>query len=270
MEIRQFQMLGNGVQLVILEVREQRPGNGHCIHIGILQLDPVPGCRCLEEGGVKGGIVCHQDSILPPDEVHEHPQGFLFQRSIRHHLIGDAGELDHLIGDALLRIDEGVKFLQHFPVLHPDRADFGHALQTGGKAGGLQVEDDELAVKGLLGFSHHSGHHIVDQITLHAVEDLHLLARLFHRLLGIHGIGIGLGHTMVGDGNSGVTEIGRPLHQLVRRGHAVHRGHIGMQMQFHPLFLAGILPVCTLHQRNGIRTQQQFLFEGVQHNLAAG
>ena len=43
-----------------------------------------------------------------------------------------------------------------------------------------------------------------------------------------------------------------------------------MQMQFHPLFLAGILPVCTLHQRNGIRTQQQFLFEGVQHNLAAG
>ena len=43
-----------------------------------------------------------------------------------------------------------------------------------------------------------------------------------------------------------------------------------MQMQFHPLFLAGILPVCTLNKRNGIRTQQQFLFKSVQHDLAAG
>ena len=89
-------------------------------------------------------VVAHKDAISRKFE--EGFQRFLFAGGIRHHFVGDAGQLGDLGGDGLAGLDKGIKFLHHFAVFHDDGTDLGHILHAGVKACGLGIKDAELPV----------------------------------------------------------------------------------------------------------------------------
>ncbi len=70
-----------------------------------------------------------------------------------------------------------------------------------GEAGGLQVEADEVAGEGVGAVPGHGGHQVVDEVGLGAVDDLEVRVLLADGLGGVHGLGEGLGHPVVGDGD---------------------------------------------------------------------
>ena len=159
-------------------------------------------------------------------EVQELPDGLGLAGGSPHHVVGDAGELGHLIGDGPLRVHEGGKNLVgDLAVLIDHGADFGDDVMAGIQAGGLQVEADVLPVEISVQAAPDGGHvvHVVDEIGLHPEE--HLDARLL-------GGGVGRGEVVadavVGDGDGGVAPGRRPLDHLLDVGGGVHGGHLGM------------------------------------------
>ena len=65
-----------------------------------------------------------------------------------------------------------------------------------------------------------------------------------------HGFRIALTHAVVGDGNGGVSHAVRQLNDAAGVAEAVHAGKLGVQMQFHPFFRSGILPLFALHDQH--------------------
>ena len=86
--------------------------------------------------------------------------------------------------------------------------------------------------------------HIVDIVALHAVEDLDILLGAGHLGLarGLHGIGEGLGDTVIGDADGPVSPARSCLDRRAGWRQSIHVGHGGMQVQLHPLeALGGVL-----------------------------
>ena len=82
--------------------------------------------------------------------------------------------------------------------------------------------------------------HVVDEVSLHAVEDLDLVPG------GMPGVREGLGHAVVGDGNGGMAPADGLLDDLLRVRQGVHIAHFRVEMQLHALHRGGILPFLVL------------------------
>ena len=46
---------------------------------------------------------------------------------------------------------------------------------------------------------------------------------------------------MVGDGNGGVPPLDGPLHRILGVGEGIHQGHLGVEVELHPLFRGVVL-----------------------------
>ena len=114
---------------------------------------------------------------------------------------------------------------------------------------------------------HHPVVHIVDVIGLHTEEHLDLLGRVL-------GVGKGVGHAVIRDGDGRVSPGLRPLdHILVganggvcleaHRCQGVHGGHIGMQMELHPLLRGVVHTHVLLRRHHGHRLQYHVAIEAV-------
>ena len=142
---RQLQMLVDGALLVVVQAGVHGLRHGQGVDIGRLQLDAAALGGGAQETHIKGvDVVAHKDAVSRKFE--EGFQRFLFAGSIRHHFVGDAGQLGDLGGDGLAGLDKGIKFLHHFAVFHDDGTDLGHILHAGVKACGLGIKDAELPV----------------------------------------------------------------------------------------------------------------------------
>ena len=115
-------------------------------------------------------VVAHKDAVSRKFE--EGFQRFLFAGSIRHHFVGDAGQLGDLGGDGLAGLDKGIKFLHHFAVFHDDGTDLGHILHARVKAGGLGIKDAELPVQRLILHAVHAGDHVVHKVGFASIDQL--------------------------------------------------------------------------------------------------
>ena len=99
---------------------------------------------------------------------------------------------------------------------------------------------------------------LTNQITLYAIDNLDAC------ILGSrHGIWKGLHTAMIRNGNSRPAPFGRSLNQGLGGRNRIHRAHIGMAMQLHPLFLSLVLTSLLLHQHQRIRHQAIIIAIGI-------
>ena len=154
-------------------------------------------------------------------------------RRVRNHLVGDAGQLRDLFGDGHLGVDEGVEAVQHLALTDAHRADLGDAAVRHRETGGLNIEDDKLAVQPLVAFAVERAGGVVHKIGFHAVDDLHA-ALLFG---GEHHLGEGLHVTVVGDGDGGMPPALCRGNGVGGVDDGVHLRHDAVHVQLHALFL---------------------------------
>ena len=100
--------------------------------------------------------------------------------------------------------------------------------------------------------------HVVLIVGLHAVEHLDFLPSA----RGVVGIGEGLHHTVVGDGNGGVAPLDGPLDNGLAIAQGVHHGHLGVEVELNALLLGGVLaPLGHGHLVDAVGLQHHVVFE---------
>ena len=175
-------------------------------------------------------------------EFQEFRQGVLQLGSILQHLVGDAGKADDLRRQAAVGVYKGLEPLGNLAVFQHHRADFRNGLPIHLQAGGFNIEADELIVQSAVSpaMDGDAVIHVVDEVSLHAVEDLDLVPG------GMPGVREGLGHAVIRDGNGGMAPADSLLDDLLRVRQGVHIAHFRVEMQLHPLHLGGVLPLLVL------------------------
>ena len=253
----QVEPRGHDVQLVFSQIGQQVLGQDERVQRGVGKGSPHPAAALGDEAHVELGVVGGQGPSCGKGQ--EGVDGLGLPGGPLQHLVGDAGELHDLVGELPPGADEGVEGLAHLPVPEDHRADLDDEVVPLAQAGGLNVEADDLSVEVLLGWAvhHHPVVHVVDEVGLHAVEDFDLLGR-------VPGVREGLGHPVVGDGHRPVPPLLRPLHRRSGGGEGVHAGHGGMEMELHPLFGRGVLPLLPLPFHDGIGLQHHVVCKTVQ------
>ena len=121
-------------------------------------------------------------------------------------------------------------------VLDLHRADLGHAAVLDRQARGLDIEYHRFPVHVAGALAVEGGGGVVDEVGLHAPDDL--LADL---LGGEHGVLVGLDVAVVGDGDGLMPPLVGLLDQVRGGDDGVHGGHLGMDVELHPLLLGLVL-----------------------------
>ena len=131
----------------------------------------------------------------------------------------------------------------------------------GAQAGGLGVKHHDLVSEQRLSRAFYGIAllQVVDAVGLDAVEHLDVAPVLFQAGLGLHGLRKGLHHAVIGDGQGPVPHGGRQLQRLARVTQAVHAGHIGVQVQLHPLVGGLVLAHLLFSFDDGGKIQRQLL-----------
>ena len=172
-EVRQTQPVRDLVELVVLEIRQQILREHERIEIHRLKRDTRPAAGRAHEAGIKVGIV--RDDRPPAHEVKELPHGLRLVGRAGHIGVRDAGQARDLGRDGHMRVDEGVKLRLDLAAGKEHCADLRHAVRIEVQAGRLDVKGDELRVERQRALPVHGERavHVVDEVALLAVDDLH-------------------------------------------------------------------------------------------------
>ena len=270
-EVRQAQRVGHDVQLEFIQMGQQVLGQDQGIHGGEAVLIAQALALGPDEAGVEIGIVGHQHPVS--DEVQEFGQHLFDGRCPHQHIVGNAGELHDLLIQRPSGMDKGLEAVLLHAALQHHGADLNNFIRPGAEAGGLQVKGHIFLAEGhlLIAVNHNAVIHIVDIVAFAAIEDLDILVGACHLGLArrLHGIGEGLGHAVVGDGDGSVPPGRRLLDGCGGIGQGVHVAHGGMQMQLHPLFPGGgILPLGHGTGHDGVGLEHHIVFKPVLDELA--
>ena len=258
----QVQMLRHDVQLVLAQLRQQVLRQNEGVHIGGVEVQPHLAAARPDEADVELRVVGRQRAAV--HELQERGQRLLQLGRVRQHGVGDAGEADDLRRQPPVGVHEGLEPLRDLAVLQHHRADLGDGLPLHLQAGGLDVEAHDLVGEILLlgAVDGDAVVQIVDEVALHAVEDLDLpLAR-------VPGLGERLHRAVVGDGNGGMAPRRRLLHHLAHVGEGVHGAHLGMEVQLHTLLRGRVLPPLMLDALDAHRLKLYVLAVEGQRQLA--
>ena len=179
-------------------------------------MPPHSAAALRQKAHVKFGVMGRQGPV--PHPVQEVIQRRLLARGVRHHGIGDAGQLHNVAGDGTSRIDKGVVLIDHHTLLQYHSTDFGNPLPPAVQSGGLDVKADDFRVQRqvTVAVDHHAVIHIIDIISFHAVDHFDLIACRAGRVRE------GLGNAVVGDGNGGMPPGDGPLHRVLHLRQGVH------------------------------------------------
>ena len=124
-EVAEAVMLGEDVQLVLLEVGVGKAGERDRVEIGIGERDLQLLGGGADETRIEVGIVRDQHPVARKFE--KSGDGFINRRRVGHHLVGDAGQLGDLFRDGHPGVDKGVEAVQHLALADAHRADLGDA-----------------------------------------------------------------------------------------------------------------------------------------------
>ena len=235
----QLQVFRDRVELAVADIPEHRAAHRDRVDVNVRERHLVPAARGAQERGVKIRVVRNEDRVFAA-ELEERPHGLLLLRRAPHHLVGDAGQLGDLLRDRLFGVHNRVEALGDLAAVDAHRADLGDALRLRREAGRLEVETDEIRVEPRVGLAGHGGHEVVDEIALHTVDHLEVAAALFDLEPRVHRVRKRLRDAVVGDRNGLLAPLVRLIDEISGGGHAVHRGHIRVQVQLHALFLRRI------------------------------
>ena len=229
------QLLADVAQLVVLElgvlVAHQREGVQHRMVEGQLRLPEGP----AEEGDVEGGVVGDQHRALA--ELREGGHHVHQMRLAPQHGRGDAGDLGDALGHRAAGVDQLGELRNLHAVLDAHRADLDDLVGVGVETRGLHIQHHVgRAVQGAASVALHDSGGVLDQVALAAGDQLDAV------LLGrAEGLGEGLHHAVVGDGDGLVAPLRGLLDEVAGRCAGVHGGEGGVQVQLHALFGRGVL-----------------------------
>ena len=255
----QVEVLGHDVQLVLAQLGQQVLGQDQAVDGGVGKGYPHPAAALGNEAQVKLGVVGRQGPARR--KVEKGLDGLGLGGGPGEHLVGDAGELRDLPGQGTAGIGKGGEFLHHRAIPQHHRADLGDDVPGLVQSGGLDVKADNILCKVLflVAMDRHAVVHVVDVIGLDPVEDLDLLGR-------VPGVGERVGHAVVGNGDGPVAPPLRPLdhvlvhadgrvHLAAHRRQRVHGGHVGVEVELHPLLRRVVLPLFpgALHDDVGLQ-----------------
>ena len=188
-----------------------------------------------------------------------------FRRALQH-FIRNSGQIGDSGGKPPSGRHKGLKSIQYLSVFHNGRANLNDPVGLGRQAGGLQIKGHIFPVQRhiLLTVYHNAVVQIVYKISLAAVENFDLLVRARHLGGGgVEGVGEGLRHAVVGNGDGLMPPLGRLLHRRRRIRQCVHGGHGGMQMQLHPFLRRRVLTLRAGHLHDGVGLQHHLVVKAV-------
>ena len=254
-ERRQLQIVRHGIQLVILQALIQGTTQGNGVHRRELIGHATPLCSGTNKAGIKARIMRHQHTAIAA-EIVERLQRLFLRRSVRHHGIGDAGQLHNLSRNGLSGIGKGIETILYLSPDHTDGTNLRDALDLIAQTRSFDIKDDVFTIQRHVGVAIHRRHHIVDEIRLHAIQHLDGRTFLFQSRSRVHNIGESLHHTVIGNGYRLMSPRRGTLHQISGIRHGIHGGHLGVHVQFHALFLCQVLSLIASNYGYRARTQQ--------------
>ena len=276
--------LGHRIQSMLSLMRQQNPGNTNRIHIGQIAGQVLPGRIFQNKAHIKIGIVRHQNGSLT--ELQKFRQDRLDHRSVHHHFIVDAGQLLDFKRNRHIGIDKGGIAVCDRSVFHPYCSDLDNPVFHRRKSRRLDIKNHKAPVQILPLAVFDDLPQIIDQISLHSVNDLKEIIGiriLFPRflafcLLGLPkilpymiGIRESLCHAMICDRNGRMAPFISSLYDILCLGYAVHIAHLGMTMKFHTLTRAVVVSGgCKIRYLLDARhrTDRQFIVKPVHHRNA--
>ena len=216
------------IQFVPLQVGQQHPRHFHGIDAAKFFFDAELFASRPQEGDVKISVVGAQGPI--PHKIEKGLHRLLLAGGIPHHIIGDAGEFGDLIGHRPRGLHIGVKAFFLLAARYQDGGDLNDLTSAGAQACGLQIKYDGLAIqRSLAGTADRLAlGQVVDTVGFDPVDHFDLCPFALELLLGVHRVGEGLDHPMVGNGHCLVPPPGRRLDQIPGGRQAIHGGHAGM------------------------------------------
>ena len=251
-----------------LHLRVELTGHGQGVELRPLPALPHPLELVLKDRAVKMRVVSGDGTVA--DELHDDGQGLRRGGLAVQHLVGDVGQVRDLFRQGEARVHQDVDGIDHLAVGQLDPAELDHPVPPGIEARGFKVQhDDGLVHVRIVRVLHDVL--VVRQVGFHAGDQLD--AVLFRRA---EGLGVRLNHAVVRHRDGLVAPAGRPLHQGGHGGDGVHRAHVGVHVELHPLFLGVVLAHGKLRVGNIIRADGGFLVEIVvlrqpaHHDAGAG
>ena len=174
--------------------------------------------------------------------VEEVRQNLLNRICVHDHAVVDARELGDAERNRHARVHENIHAIDDLVVPELHRTDLDDVVGLGTEAGGLDIENDRVVVEALPLLVLHDGLEVIDEIALAAVDQLEVLVVL--DLLQVNvGVREGLHDAVVRDRHRLHAEGNRGVDVVIDIGHAVHVGHLRMQMQLHALLRRAVLPL---------------------------
>ena len=120
-ELAETEVIRHGVQLDILDIRQDRTRDRHGVDRGVRVIHAHVLTRLADEGGVKGRVVRYQD--IAAGKFQKSGDRFALGRRVLDHGVGDAGQLGDLGRDRHFGIREGREGVDDLAVHDLDCAD---------------------------------------------------------------------------------------------------------------------------------------------------
>ncbi len=203
-EISQTKLFGNKVKLVFFKVREHTPAHLNSINSGKAEIYAVSLAARIYKGAVKTGVMCNKHGSLSA-EFYKFFDGFLLRRRAFNHVIGNACQLGYADRYLPARVNKGLKGILNFKTLYSYSAYFNYSVSLRAEAGGLNIENNYLAVQRNV-FKHIDRvSPVVYRVSLAAVNDLEISAVLAYLCSSRSGLRKSLCNAVVCDSHSGVS-----------------------------------------------------------------
>ena len=185
----------------------------------------------IDECGIKIRVVSRKNGVFTA-EFHEHSDSLVLGRSIFHVLIADTREFGYFLGNVLTGIYLGVETVNDLHIFQLYRAYLCKTVGRKAESRGFNIENNYLIIDSsrIRLFEDKLPVHIVDNISLAAVNHLKILGHI------VHTVGKCLYAAVVCNGNCLMSPLSRPVDNAYRIGNSVHCRHIRMTVKFNAFF----------------------------------
>ena len=124
----------------------------------------------LDKAHIERSIVGNHNGSLT--ELQEFRQHRFDVRRVKNHVVVDAGQVLNPERDRDFRVDEGGKLIDNRSVFHTDGTDLNDFVDNRGKSRRLDIKHNVASVDVLSFAVDNDIFQVVDEISLHAVDDL--------------------------------------------------------------------------------------------------
>ena len=272
LERADLQLLRQNVQLELVHVRQHQAAHLKGINARKLPLDAQSLAGRPQEAHIEACVVRHERVLSLACPFEEFRHGFIEVGRVRYRLVRNAGQLGDFRRNRLVRVDIGLEGITNLALHNAHSSNLGNFLARRIESGGLKVEHDECSVERLCAPAAHDRNTVlvVDVVRLDAINNLHVTDDvLLLALLRVQCFGERLRHTVVSNRHRAVSPLGGAAQQRRGAAHAVHRAHVGVQVQLDALHaLVGILALGLFRLDDAGRLEHHLLGKGVIHHLA--